>query len=72
MKKVCNLVIPSSLMFGLSEQFLVLVLAHFLLTPFNNAPHRLTSFLIDSNRSYKPYLTYLLLNSFAWSMNASS
>jgi len=44
MKKVRNLVIPSSLMFGLFEQLLVLVLAHFLLTPFNNAPHRLTSF----------------------------
>ena len=32
-------------MFGLPEQFLVFVLAHFFLTPFNNAPHTLTSFL---------------------------
>jgi hypothetical protein len=32
-------------MFGLPEQLLVFVLAHFLLTPFNNAPHILTSFL---------------------------
>ncbi len=37
------LCIPSSLMFGLLEQFLVLVLAHFLFAPFNNASHGLTS-----------------------------
>jgi hypothetical protein len=32
-------------MFGLLEQLLVFVLAHFFLTPFYNAPHGLTSFL---------------------------
>ncbi len=31
-------------MFGLPEQFFMLVLAHLFLTPFYNATHRLTSF----------------------------
>jgi hypothetical protein len=44
MKKVCNLFVPSSLMFGLLEQLSVLMLAHLLFSPFDNAPHSLTSF----------------------------
>jgi hypothetical protein len=43
-RKGKNLFIPSSLMFGLLEQFPVLVLAHFFLPPLYNASHRLTSF----------------------------
>ena len=37
------------LMLGLSEQFLVLMLAHLLFAPLYNVSHRLTSFLVISN-----------------------
>lgn len=40
----CILFIPSSLMFSLPEQFFMLMFAHLLLTPFDNASHVLTSF----------------------------
>jgi hypothetical protein len=36
-------------MLGLSEQFLVLMLAHLLFAPLYNVSHRLTSFLVISN-----------------------
>ncbi len=52
-RKGKNLFIPSSLMFGLLEQFLVFVLAHLFLTPFYNASHRLTSFS-ESSKCFLP------------------
>ena len=42
-----ELLIPS-LMFSFFEKLLVFVLAHFLLTPFYNVPHTLTSFALFS------------------------
>ncbi len=75
-------------MLGFPEQFLVFMLAHLLFAPLDNASHRLTSLVVDflcktvgSKAVTMPFsypfaacslLPVSLLNSFAWSMKASS